>query len=137
MLSKTQVRRILKKHQIKSRSTCVKPFLNTKNMKKRFEWAKEKLDFDWSKVVFSDEKVFFGGGKTPKRVWRKDSQRLHPGFLARTQPGRVTCMVCHWHPNSCKLFYSQGLVGHQLHGKWTFALVSIEAKRSQLCVRHS
>jgi len=52
------IRRRLLAHEVKFRSTVKKPLLSKKHVEKRFTWAKENLDCDWDKVIFSNEVLF-------------------------------------------------------------------------------
>ncbi|CAK9805032.1 hypothetical protein ANTQUA_LOCUS4341, partial [Anthophora quadrimaculata] len=54
-ISLDTIQRHLKAHDVKWRSTIKKPLLTEKHAKARLAWAKENINRDWSKVIFSDE----------------------------------------------------------------------------------
>ncbi|CAK9825932.1 hypothetical protein ANTRET_LOCUS3857 [Anthophora retusa] len=54
-ISLDTIQRHLQAHDVKWRSTIKKPLLTEKHAKARLAWAKENINRDWSKVIFSDE----------------------------------------------------------------------------------
>ena len=54
-VSKSTIRRHLHNHSLIGRVARRKPFLTTRHRRKRLEFAKHHLHFDWNKVLWSDE----------------------------------------------------------------------------------
>ena len=54
-VSARTVRRRLQTSELKYRMAKKKPLLTTASRKKRLSWAREYIDFDWSKVLFTVE----------------------------------------------------------------------------------
>lgn len=69
------IRRRLHESKIKYRSTNMKPFLSEKHVENRLNWAKENIDRDFSKVIFTDESSFWAW--LPRRhAWSTQSNRV-------------------------------------------------------------
>lgn len=58
-VSYVTLQRRLHAHQLKYRSTIHKPLLTKIHIEKRLRWARENLDTDWSKVIYTDESSFW------------------------------------------------------------------------------
>ncbi len=69
------ISRYLKKTGYSYKKASKIPKLNDSHKKVRFEWAKNHEDFDWSKVVFSDECSFYLGDQT--WGWSKKGERIN------------------------------------------------------------
>ena len=54
-VSKSTIRRHLHNHSLIGRVARRKPFLTTRHRRKRLEFAKRHLHYDWNKVLWSDE----------------------------------------------------------------------------------
>lgn len=52
------IHRLLNKMGFRSIRASRKPLLSRINIKKRLEYARQHRRFDWSRVIFSDEKLF-------------------------------------------------------------------------------
>ena len=61
------------------RKPSVKPFLTQKQNKRRFEFAKQNRNRDWSKIIFTDESTI-RLASIVQRVWRKRKRNF---FLRR------------------------------------------------------
>lgn len=71
-----------------------KPLLSSVNITKRLAFAKQMENYDWSKVVFSDEKMWRVRpcGERVK-VWRKSRDRFHADYTVKTVSRSVGIMV--------------------------------------------
>ncbi|CAK9826175.1 hypothetical protein ANTRET_LOCUS4064 [Anthophora retusa] len=58
-ISLDTIQRHLQAHDVKWRSAIKKPPLTEKHAKARFAWAKENINRNWNKVIFSDELTFY------------------------------------------------------------------------------
>ena len=88
-VSKTTVRRAIRKCELRNYVAVTKPFLSPKNIKKRMQWARKHSMWDenkWDRVIFSDEtSVTVKPTKQRKQVWRKmgtkyNTENLVPSF---------------------------------------------------------
>ena len=84
LISRWTVSRWLKKEGIYCCWAARKPLLSTPSIRKRLEFAKDHQGFDWSKVIFSDQKIWRLrlGGRV--RVWRKKGERYLPQYVQPT-----------------------------------------------------
>lgn len=71
MTIKTQ----LNEHNMKHRSTVLKPLLSQKHVQKRLPWARENKDRDWSNDVFTDESSFWIWTSI-KKAWSTTHHRI-------------------------------------------------------------
>lgn len=69
------IRRRLRAHNVKYRSTLKKPLLSEKHVEKRISWAQENMDRDWDNIIFSDEASFWAGTSIA-RTWCTPTNRL-------------------------------------------------------------
>ncbi len=64
------------------RKRATKPLLKQKHRQKHLNWAKEKKNWQWSKVLLSDESTFcISFGNQGRRVWRKRGEAHNPCCL--------------------------------------------------------
>jgi len=87
-ISRSTVRRILKKYGIRGYRCVRKPFLTILQRRKRMIWARKHKEWDfekWKNVVFSDESIFQCFSSHGKRwVLRTADQRYKPGITHQT-----------------------------------------------------
>lgn len=90
--------RALQSFGVRSRIAAVKPFLEERHIKERFEWCQKMRSmsaYDWWHVIFSDEtSVEIGKQSRQIKVWRHEGERykaecLRPSFSS----GRRSVMV--------------------------------------------
>ena len=79
-VSAETIRKVLKKHGIKSFKKHTKPLLTAKHIRERLKFAKATKKYtydDWQKVLFSDESKYnLHSADGNQRVWCKDNMRL-------------------------------------------------------------
>jgi hypothetical protein len=89
-VSKKTVKRRLKEHGISRGVYRKKVIVKTVNIKKRLSWCREKrwwiVNFQWSKVIFSDECQICVGENKHVYVWRKTGEGWRTD-LVRKQNG--------------------------------------------------
>lgn len=87
------VSRWLRKAGIYSCWAARKPLLSTLHIEKRLAFANAHMGFDFSKVVFSDEKIWRirPGGRV--RVFRRKGERYNPKYTQKTVGRSVGVMV--------------------------------------------
>ncbi|CEG67772.1 hypothetical protein RMATCC62417_04151 [Rhizopus microsporus] len=88
----------LKKLGYASRVAVKKPFLNEKQQKARYIFARKHVHWridDWRKVIWTDESSFeIGKLSSQPRVWRKMLEKFNKECLAPTfKSGRTSIMV--------------------------------------------
>ena len=59
---------------IQQMASLQKTMLNEDQRLKRKKWTEEHMDFDWDKVIFTDDSSFFIYTKVP-RVWRRRGEK--------------------------------------------------------------
>src|SRR5215813_566357 len=64
----------LKEQNLKYQKPLIKPLIKLNHCKKRLTWAKNHMDYDWKKCVFTDE-CTFELNKTPFREWQSSESR--------------------------------------------------------------
>ena len=65
-VSESTIRRRFYEYQGKYLHKLSKPLLTDKHRKNRLTWAKKYKNFDWSKVIFTDESTFYLNQKGKK-----------------------------------------------------------------------
>jgi hypothetical protein len=65
----------LKKAGIQARIPALKQGLNADQKQARLTFAEDHLNFDWSNVIFSDEKVFQNVAFVKKPLYRRKNTR--------------------------------------------------------------
>ena len=94
--SKT-VRRRLNEAGLKSRRAAKKQQLSDEHKLYRLAFAMDKIHFDWSDVIFSDECVFSSANDGPVRVFRPFGTRHDPDYVAGVyNTGRVSVACWGW-----------------------------------------
>lgn len=68
-------RRIHAAYDIKWRSAVKKPLLPEKHVKAFLAWARENIDPDWSKLIFTNEVSFWTRAITP-RMWSTCTNKI-------------------------------------------------------------
>lgn len=91
-LSRNTVARVLGKNGYKRRGVCSRPILNARQRANRLEWAQNYSEWKarhWSRVVFSDEKIFRCDSNRPgQRITRKKGERLSNLCVNRVSKSR-------------------------------------------------
>ena len=86
-LSRNTVARVLDRNGYARRGVCHRPTLNPRQKAARLAWARAHSTWQvchWSRVVFSDEKIFQSISDRPgQRITRKSSERLLPICVRR------------------------------------------------------
>jgi hypothetical protein len=96
-VSHDTVRRWLNAAGVYSCWAAQKPLLSTTNINKRLQFAQKMMTFDWSRVVFSDEKIW----------------RIRPAHKSvEKERGQVRCKV--HNKNNGKECWADGVVRHKL-----------------------
>ncbi|GFQ68223.1 transposable element Tc1 transposase [Trichonephila clavata] len=91
------IRNRLKEIGLKNRVPASKPSLTAIHRRKRLEFAQHYIHWspnDWSKVIFSDEKIFSSASHGPPRVWRPDGHRFDEKYIVSSNmSGRFTIAI--------------------------------------------
>ena len=86
--SSSTVRRIARKHGLKSFIARKKPFISAVNKQKRVQWAHANVDTDWRRVMFTDEAAFRVGEVGVTRVIRRAGTAYDPrNITVKFRPG--------------------------------------------------
>ena len=95
-ISARAVRRTLKRNGIRNYAAASKPFLSSKNMTARYEWAlnyKEWTDEQWDGVIFSEESTFTVRSTVLKEgVWHKPTTKYELCNLVPTFKSGYVCI---------------------------------------------
>ena len=83
-VSSRTVRRRLLASGLKYCRSKKKPLLSAKARVKRLDWGKQHRDYDWSKVVFSDESRFCLISDRPVYIRRRSGEEYLPQCLSST-----------------------------------------------------
>lgn len=84
-VSKSTIRRHLHNHSLIGRVARRKPFLTTRHRRKRLEFAKRHLHYDWNKVLWSDEtKIERFCQIQHRHVWRRNRDAYKEKHLIPT-----------------------------------------------------
>jgi hypothetical protein len=87
-------RRYLHRAGLKGRRPVKKPMMTPQHRLKRVHWARAWGSYDFSDIVFSDEKKWVCVQKGQQYVWRPVGMRYHPRYMVPTkQAGGGSCMV--------------------------------------------
>ncbi|RWS20848.1 paired box protein and transposase domain containing protein-like protein [Leptotrombidium deliense] len=81
--SERHVRRILLEKGLGGHIAARKPILNDIQKLSRYYFAQENIDKDWSRVLFTDEKIFQVGSNGVIRVRRPKGTRFEPKYVAQ------------------------------------------------------
>jgi transposase len=120
-VSERTVRRRLAEAGGKYLHELQKPLLTEKHRKKRLQWAKNHRDFDWNRVIFTDESTFqlyrssrkvwqFGGRR---KVFRtvKHPQKVHVwGCFSARGFGKIICFQTNLDAHFMCTIYERGLL---------------------------
>lgn len=115
------VRRRLREAGGKYVNEISKPLLSEEHRKKRLKWAKNHQNFDWSKVIFTDESTFqlF---TSKRKVWQfvgrkkiihtvKHPQKVHVwGCFSSSGFGKLICFQRNLDANFMCRIYDEGLL---------------------------
>ena len=97
-VSKTTIRRSLHANKLFGRHARKKPILTNTHKRKHLEFAKRHWDFNWDRVLLSDEtKIELFGNKHSKWVWRKTKDEYAKKHLmpnVKYRGGSVMLWAC-------------------------------------------
>ncbi|KAH9645481.1 hypothetical protein HF086_017393, partial [Spodoptera exigua] len=100
-VSTTTIRRRLKSAGLKNRVPARKPLLTDRHKQLRLTFAHAYLNFDFTNVVFLDEKVFSSSSDGRVSLWRINNTRYNQAnILEDRRSGRITCGVWGWMSSS-------------------------------------
>lgn len=120
-LSVETVRRRLRKSGGKFSNEISKPLLKEDHRKKRLQWAKKHKNFDWNRVVFTDESTF-QLYTSKKKVWQFPGRKKvfrsvkHPpkvhvwGCFSASGFGKLFCFQRNLNAEFMCTIYEQGLL---------------------------
>lgn len=152
IVSLNMIRQRLMENMVSHKSTVRKPLLTGKQVKKRLEWARQNIDRDWNKVIFTDESSFWLF-KPIKRVWCKEGEKFvqrtvkHPakvhvyGCFSAQGFGKLICFTKNLNAELMLELYKSGLLksAEKLYGKdnrdWILQEDNDPKHRSRLCTR--
>ena len=96
-VSKKTVKRRLKEHGFSRGVYRKKVTVKAVNRKKRLSWCREKrwwtVNFQWSKVIFSDECQICVGENKRVYVWRKAGEGWRPDLVPKQNGRKLSVMV--------------------------------------------
>lgn len=91
------VRRALHSEGLHYRRHAVKPLLTETHKRARLEFATNYIDFDWSGVIFTDEKTFKSSEHGRLHLWRRDNTRYSSDHVVpNMESGRLTANMWGW-----------------------------------------
>lgn len=91
------VRRALHSEGLHYRRHAVKPLLTENHRRARLEFATQYLNFDWSGVIFTDEKTFKSSQHGRLSLWRRNNTRYDSGHVVpNMESGRITVNMWGW-----------------------------------------
>jgi transposase len=103
-ISVNTIRRRLNESGAKYANQLSKPLLTEKHMKKRLQWAKKNKDFDWDKVIFTDESTF-RLNQRGRKVWAFPGRKRV--FRSVKHPLKIHVWGCFSASGFGKLIYFQ------------------------------
>ena len=107
-------RRRLRERGIRSRRTATKERLQIYHIEDRLGYANIQQDFDWRKVLFSDEAVVSSGNYGPPHVYCIDGHRYDERFVTRLRRlGRLSVACWGW------MSYDWAGTLERIHGRFT------------------
>lgn len=96
-MSQSTVRRRLKEAGLQNRVPAKKPHLTPRHKSLRLQFALNYLDFDFSKVIFIDEKVFCNSTHGRLSLWRYNNTRYsEENILPNNRSGRISLGFWGW-----------------------------------------
>lgn len=91
------IRRVLHSEGLHHRRHAVKPLLTESHKRARLEFALKYLDFDWSNVIFTDEKTFKSSQHGRLSLWRRNNTRYNDNHVVpNMESGRITVNMWGW-----------------------------------------
>lgn len=91
------VRRALHAEGLHHRRYATKVQLTEAHKAARLDFAREYIDYDWSSVIFSDEKTFKSSQVGRLHLWRRNNTRYEERHIVpNTQSGRVCSNMWGW-----------------------------------------
>jgi transposase len=120
-ISARTVRRRLHEAGGKYTNEILKPLLTDDHQRKRLQWAKEHRNFDWNRVIFTDESTF-QLYSSKKKVWQfarnkkvfrtvKHPPKIHVwGCFSASGFGKLVCFQRNLDANFMCSIYEQGLL---------------------------
>ena len=109
------IQRLLNKLGMVNIRPCKKPLLSVVNRRKRLACAREHRDYNWDRVIFSDEKVF--------RVRPGNTVRYSLHFTFTHRNGELVSLCSLTHVASCVLRCWKLATASKLVGKYTMPTV--------------
>jgi transposase len=120
-ISRDTIRRRLHESEGKYMAKLSKPLLGEAHKEKRLQWAKVHTNFDWNKVIFSDESTFCLNQRV-KKTWQFPGKRKlirsvkHPmkvhvwGCFSASGFGKIFCFVQNLNAKFMITVYEKGLL---------------------------
>lgn len=122
-LSRQQTCRVLKKHNLRYRMCCKKPFISAANALKRLKWAADNEGTDWRKVMFTDECCLkIGEISGQQHCWRADGKAYDP-----------TTMQVYFRPG--KSIHIWGAIRHGKKLSWYWFKLAPARQRTKVKIR--
>ncbi|XP_047993531.1 uncharacterized protein LOC125231968 [Leguminivora glycinivorella] len=91
------VRRVLHSEGLHNRRPAVKPLLTERHKTARLQFAKDHLDYDWSNVIFTDEKSFRSSQHGRLHLWRRNNTRYDTNnVVPNMESGRISVNMWGW-----------------------------------------
>ncbi|KAJ8732874.1 hypothetical protein PYW07_000141 [Mythimna separata] len=95
------VYRALHSEGLHYRRHAIKPLLTEANKRARLEFALKYINFDWSNVIFSDEKTFKSSQHGRVMLWRRNNTRYDSDHVVpNAESGRITVNMWGWMSSS-------------------------------------
>ncbi|KAH9631864.1 hypothetical protein HF086_014336 [Spodoptera exigua] len=96
-VSSSTIRRRLRTAGMRHRVPARKPLLTARHKQQRLQFAREYLNYDFSRTIFSDEKVFVSSADGRLSLWRPNNTRyLERNILPSRRSGRISFGVWGW-----------------------------------------
>lgn len=96
-VSTSTIRRRLRTAGLRHRVPARKPLLSARHKEQRLQFAREYLNYDFSRAIFSDEKVFVSSADGRLSLWRPNNTRyLERNILPSRRSGRISFGVWGW-----------------------------------------
>lgn len=91
------IRRVLHSEGLHHRQPARKPYLSEVNKQKRLEFARQYLEFDWEKAIFTDEKSFMSSQHGRLHLWRRNKTRYEEkNIVPNMESGRISVNMWGW-----------------------------------------
>lgn len=96
-MHRATVTKILNRHNIRHRIPAKKALLQDHHKANRLMFGQGHANFDWTRVIFTDEKSFCSNADVRQHLWRPDNTRFEPQNIQTTQlSGRVSASMWGW-----------------------------------------